>query len=49
MNIAYSKCLPTSQYEVRYFPAYVEYKNPKNLLNNGILEIDFYMPIQLIV
>lgn len=49
MHIAYMKWLPISQYEVRNFPAYVEYKNPKNLLNNGILEIDFYMPIQLIV
>lgn len=49
MHIAYTKWLPTSEYEVRNFPAYVEYKNIDSLLNNGILECDFYMPIQLIV
>lgn len=49
MHLAYTQWLPNSQYEVRNFPAYVEYKNPKNLLNNGELEIDFYMPIQLIL
>ena len=47
MHLAYMKWLPNSDYEVRNFPAYVEYKNPENLLNNDILEIDFYMPIQL--
>lgn len=49
MHLAYMNWLPSSQYEVRNFPAYVEYKNPKNLFNNGILEVDFYMPIQLIM
>lgn len=48
MHLAYIKWLPNSQYEVRNFPAYVEYNNPINLLNNGILEINFYMPIQII-
>ncbi|ARU48498.1 hypothetical protein Sdiek1_1334 [Sulfurospirillum diekertiae] len=48
MHIAYIKWLFNSKYEVRNFPAYVEYKNPKNLLKNEILEVDFYMPIQLI-
>lgn len=49
MHLAYINWLPTSDYEVRNFPAYVEYKNPKELLNNGILECSFFMPIQLIV
>ena len=49
MHLAYIKWLPDSNYEVRNFPAYVEYKNPENLLNNGLLECDFYMPIQLIL
>lgn len=49
MHLAYIKWLPKSHYEVRNFPAYVEYKNSANLLNNDILEIDFYMPIQLII
>lgn len=49
MHLAYIKWLPTSNYEVRNFPSYVEYKNPENLMNNGILECDFYMPIQLIL
>jgi AraC family transcriptional regulator len=48
MHLAYIKWLPDSSYEVRNFPGYVEYKNPKNLLNNGILECEFYMPVQLI-
>ena len=49
MHLAYMNWLPNSNYEVRNFPAYVEYKNPENLLTNGILEVDFYMPIQLII
>lgn len=49
MHLAYMKWLPTSQYEVRNFPAYVEYRNPKELFCNGVLEVDFYMPIQLIM
>lgn len=49
MHLAYMKWLPNSDYEVRNFPAYVEYKNPEKLLSNGVLEIDFYMPIQLII
>ena len=48
MHLAYTEWLPKSIYEVRNFPAYVEYNNPINLLNNGTLEIDFYMPIQII-
>jgi AraC family transcriptional regulator len=42
---AYIKWLPDSGYELRNFPSYVEYKNPKALLENGVLDIDFYMPI----
>ncbi len=49
MHLAYMQWIPNSDYEVRNFPAYVEYKNPENLLLNGILECDFYMPIQLII
>lgn len=49
MHLAYVKWLPTSDYEIRNFPAFVEYKNPKALFENGILEVDFYMPIKLIV
>lgn len=49
MHLAYINWLPKSDYEVRNFPAYVEYKNPEALLKNEILEIDFYMPIQLIM
>lgn len=47
MHLAYMKWLSNSIYEVRNFPAYVEYKNPENLLLNATLETDFYMPIQL--
>lgn len=46
MHQAYITWLPNSVYEVRNFPAYVEYKNPENLLTNSILQVDFYMPIQ---
>lgn len=46
MHEAYMTWLPKSVYEVRNFPAYVEYKNPENLLTNSSLEVDFYMPIQ---
>ncbi len=49
MHLTYMKWLPSSDYEVRNFPSYVEYKNPESLFNNGILEVDFYMPIQLIM
>lgn len=49
MHLAYISWLPKSDYEVRNFPAYVEYKNPEALLKNEVLEIDFYMPIQLII
>lgn len=49
MHLAYINWLSESKYEVRNFPAYVEYKNPKALLKNEILEVDFYMPIQLIL
>ena len=49
MHLAYINWLPKSDYEVRNFPAYVEYKNPEALLKNEVLEIDFYMPIQLIM
>lgn len=49
MHLAYISWLPESDYEVRNFPAYVEYKNPEALLKNEVLEIDFYMPIQLII
>ncbi len=48
MHLAYINWLPESDYEVRNFPAYVEYKNPEALLKNEVLEIDFYMPIQII-
>ena len=48
MHLAYIEWLPTSNYEVRNFPAYVEYNNPENLLTNDVLECDFFMPIQLI-
>ena len=48
MHLAYINWLPKSNYEVRNFPAYVEYKNPEALLNNNLLNIDFYMPIQII-
>ena len=46
MHQAYITWLPNSIYEVRNFPAYVEYKSLENLLSNSTLEIDFYMPIQ---
>lgn len=46
MHQAYMSWLPHSEYEVRNFPAYVEYKNPENLLTNSILDVDFFMPIQ---
>ena len=49
MHLAYMNWLPESDYEVRNFPAYVEYKNPDALLKNEILDVDFYMPIQLIM
>jgi len=49
MHLAYTKWLPNSNYEVRNFPAYVEYKNPDKLLDKGIMEVDFYMPIQFII
>lgn len=49
MHLAYTTWLPHSDYEVRNFPAYVEYKNIKGLLENGVLECEFYMPIQLII
>lgn len=48
MHLAYTKWLPSSDYEVRNFPAYVEYKNPEALLKNEILECSFYMPITII-
>lgn len=47
MHLAYINWLSNSEYEVRNFPAYVEYKNPENLVTNGILECEFYMPVQL--
>lgn len=47
IHIAYTNWLPKSQYEVRNFPSYVEYKNPKALFENKVLEVDFFMPIQL--
>lgn len=47
MHLAYINWLPDSKYELRNFPAYVEYKNPQALLNSSKLQIDFYMPIQL--
>jgi AraC family transcriptional regulator len=46
MQYCYINWLHSSRYELRNFPSYVEYKNPKQLLQNGILEVDFYMPIQ---
>lgn len=46
MHQAYITWLPNSTYEVRNFPAYVEYKNPENLFSNSILEVNFYMPIE---
>lgn len=49
MHLAYMKWLPESNYEVRNFPAYVEYLNPKNLLTDDVLECEFYMPIQLVM
>lgn len=49
MHLAYMNWLPSSNYEVRNFPAYVEYKNPKNLFSNEVLECDFYMPIELVI
>ncbi len=48
MHLAYLNWLPKSDFELRNFPSYVEYKNPENLLLNGKLDIDFYMPIQTI-
>ena len=47
IHTAYTKWLPSSEYEVRNFPSYVEYKNPKALLDNKELEVNFFMPIQL--
>jgi len=47
MHLAYVDWLSNSNYEVRNFPAYVEYKNLRSLLNEEVLEVDFYMPIQL--
>lgn len=47
MHLAYINWLPKSKYEVRNFPAYVEFKNPEALFKNEVLEVDFYMPIQL--
>lgn len=49
MQYTYIKWLKDSPYELRNFPSYVEYKNPQNLLNNTLLEVDFYMPIQAIL
>lgn len=49
MHLAYIKWLPASQYEARNFPAYVEYKNPEQLLHNGVLNVDFYLPIQIVL
>ncbi len=49
MHLAYLTWIPSSNYEVRNFPAYVEYKNPEHLMSNDILEIDFYLPIQIII
>jgi hypothetical protein len=46
MHLAYMNCL-LSQYEVRNIPAYIEYKNVNFLLNNSLLDVYFYMPIQL--
>lgn len=46
MHEAYINWLPSSIYEVRNFPAYVEYKNSHKLLLNESLKIDFYMPIE---
>lgn len=48
MHLAYIKWLPESGFEMRNFPAYVEYKTPKSLLENEKLEVDFYMPISII-
>lgn len=49
MHLAYINWLQGSKYEVRNFPAYVEYKNPEYLMCNGVLEVDFYLPIQIIL
>jgi len=49
MHFCYTKWLSDSGYELRNFPSYVEYKNPSNLLSNDILDIDFFMPIKIIV
>lgn len=48
MQSAYLNWLSSSEYELRNFPSYVEYKTPQNLLDNTTLEVDFYMPIQLV-
>lgn len=47
MQYSYINWLSNSNYELRNFPSYVEYKNPQNLLVNDILEVDFYMPLQI--
>ena len=49
MHHCYINWLPNSGYELRNFPSYVEYKNPENLLSNDILEVDFFMPINIII
>lgn len=49
MQYAYIKWLGDSDYELRNFPSYVEYKNPEALLENGILEVEFFMPVQITI
>ncbi len=49
MHYCYINWLPTSGYELRNFPSYVEYKNSENLLSNDILDVDFFMPIELMI
>lgn len=47
MQNAYLNWLSSSDYELRNFPSYVEYKTPHALLDNSTLEVDFYIPIQI--
>ena len=49
IHLAYINWLPKSGYEVRNFPSFVEYKNIDSVLKNSILEVDFYIPIQIIL
>lgn len=47
MQQIYINWLPNSGYELRNFPTFVKYKTPLNLLDNSLLDVDIFIPLQL--